>query len=283
MTTDDRSTTADDQGSDAPSSVVEPDLDQLERRLKVTFKDRALLRQALVHRSLTNELGESALASNERLEFLGDAVLGAAVAELIYLRFADRDEGHLTLLRSALVRTSTLARWAKKIDLATFVLVGRGEGRSGGRERQPLLASTFEAVIGAVYLDRGARTARRLVQRFAGEEIASWSERPVLDAKSRLQQISQARYGTRPAYQVVAVSGHGHRPVFTVQVIAGPGILATAQGPSKQAAQQMAAADALAILAADPGDEQLSSAAVDRQGGGLGAETSTLVPGVGGR
>jgi ribonuclease-3 len=231
-----------------PISPDEPDLDELERRLGVEFRDRALLRQALIHKSLTNERGESGLASNERLEFLGDAVIGGSVSELLYRRFPDRDEGGLTLLRSALVRAATLAAWARALDLGSFVLVGRGELRGVGRDRDPLLASTFEAVVGALYLDRGFRAARTLVQRFAAREIAGWRDRPILDAKSRLQQVSQAGYGVTPTYEVLGVSGLGHSPVFTVRVTAGAGVQATAEGRSKQAAQQTAAAEALAIL-----------------------------------
>src|SRR6266511_4188060 len=116
-------------GAEIPHN--EPDLDELERRLGVAFKDRALLRHALVHKSLTNDLGASGLDSNERLEFLGDSILGAVVSEQLYKRYPERDEGQLTLLRSALVRASSLAVWARELDLGAFVLVGRGERRAG--------------------------------------------------------------------------------------------------------------------------------------------------------
>ncbi|HYU19265.1 MAG TPA: ribonuclease III [Chloroflexota bacterium] len=228
--------------------LEEPDLEEVERRLGTTFKDPGLLRQALVHKSLTNELGLSGLASNERLEFLGDAVLGAVVAEQLYLRFPDHDEGQLTLLRSSMVRASTLADWARALDLGAFVLVGRGESRAGGRDRDPLLARTFEAVLGAMYLDRGHRAVRKLVRRFVRQEIARAADRPLLDAKSRLQQVSQALYGAAPMYEVIEVGGLGHSPVFTIQVSAGPSIRAVAQSCSKRGAQQKAAAEALAML-----------------------------------
>jgi len=239
------------------------DLDELERRIGVAFHNRTLLRQALIHKSLTNDLGLSGLESNERLEFLGDSVLGAAVSELLFRRFSDRDEGGLTLLRSALVRASTLAAWARTLELGAFIQIGRGEGRGPSRERDPLLASAFEAVVGAVYVDRGFRAARTLVQRFAAREMAGWTDRPILDAKSRLQQASQARYGVTPVYQVLDVSGLGHSPIFTVQVRAGGSVEAIAQGPSKQLAQQTAAAEALASLegigSQEPGAEGVGS------------------------
>src|SRR3954447_7682525 len=153
-----------------PTMPPEPDLDELERRLGVTFKDRALLRHALIHKSLTNDLGESGLGSNERLEFLGDSVLGMMVSDQLFRAYPDRDEGQLTLLRSALVRASSLAAWARELDLGSFVLVGRGESRAGGQNRDALLSSAFEAVVGAVFLDQGFATARALILRFVRPE-----------------------------------------------------------------------------------------------------------------
>src|SRR3954447_12996869 len=169
-----------------PTMPPEPDLDELERRLGVAFKDRGLLRHALIHKSLTNDLGESGLLSNERPEFLGDSVLGMLVSEQLFRAYPDRDEGQLTLLRSALVRASSLAAWARELDLGAFVMVGRGESRAGGRTRDALLSSSFEAVLGAVYVDRGYVVARKLLMRFLGPELIRVGEREVVDAKSRL-------------------------------------------------------------------------------------------------
>jgi ribonuclease-3 len=233
----------------------EPDLDELERRLGVAFKNRALLRQALIHKSLTNDLGESGLGSNERLEFLGDSVLGMLVSDQLYRAYRDRDEGQLTLLRSALVRASSLADWARELDLGSFVLVGRGESRAGGRNRDALLSSAFEAVLGAVYMDRGFRAARTLLLRFLGPELSRVGERQVIDAKSRLQQVSQARFAVTPTYEVLDVSGTGHSPIFKIKVRAGGGVEAVAEGRSKQTAQQTAAAEALATIEAMPVEE----------------------------
>src|SRR6185503_21156986 len=244
--------------SDADQSATlappEPDLEEMERRLGVTFKNRALLRQSLIHKSLTNDLGESGLGSNERLEFLGDSVLGMLVSDQLYRAYPDRDEGQLTLLRSALVRASSLAEWARELDLGAFVLVGRGESRAGGRSRDALLSSTFEAVLGAVYMDRGFRAARTLLMRFLAPELSRVGERQVIDAKSRLQQVSQARFAVTPTYEVLDVSGAGHSPIFTVRVQAGGGVSAVAEGRSKQTAQQTAAADALATIEAMPAE-----------------------------
>jgi ribonuclease III len=235
-------------GQEVLGEIPEPDYDGLEERLGITFKNRALAHQALVHKSLTNELGRSGLESNERLEFLGDAVLGAVVAEQLYQRFADRDEGQLTLMRSALVRASTLASWARQLGLGELVLMGFGEHRHGGRDREPLLARTFEAVLGAVYLDRGYRAARTLVRSFVRRELASLKGRSVLDSKSRLQQVSQALFGVTPTYEVLEVTGLGHSPMFKVRVVAGGEVESIAEGRSKQIAQQTAAAEALAVL-----------------------------------
>jgi len=235
-----------------PESMPEPDLDDVERRLGVTFKDRALLRQALVHKSHTNDLGLTGLESNERLEYLGDAVLGALVAEQLYRRFPDRDEGQLTQLRSLLVRASTLAGWARELDLGELVLVSRGEDRAGGRVRDPLLSSAFEAILGALYLDRGFRAAQAFVKRFVLPEIEHIADRPMFDAKSRLQMASQARFGVTPTYEVLEIGGLGHSPIFTVRVRAGGRVEATAQALGKQAAQQLAATEALERIEAIP-------------------------------
>jgi ribonuclease-3 len=238
----------DDVAPDGTAEIPEPDYAALEARLEITFKNRALAKQALVHKSLTNELGRSGLESNERLEFLGDAVLGAVVAEQVYNRFPDRDEGQLTLMRSALVRASTLASWARQLGLGELVLMGFGEHRHGGRDRDPLLAQTFEAVLGAIYVDRGYRAAQALVRSFVRREMASLEGRSVLDSKSRLQQVSQALFGVTPTYEVLEVSGLGHSPVFKVKVVAGGEVESIAEGPSKQVAQQTAAAEALTVL-----------------------------------
>ena len=242
----------------APLISQEPDLDEVERRLGVTFKNRALLRQALIHKSLTNDLGESGLGSNERLEFLGDSVLGMLVSEQLYRAYPDRDEGQLTLLRSALVRASSLAGWARQLDLGAFVMVGRGESRAGGRNRDALLSSAFEAVLGAVYIDRGFLAAKTLVLRFVRQDLHQVGQRQVIDAKSRLQQVSQARFAITPTYEVLDVSGAGHSPIFTVRVLAGGGVSAVAEGRSKQTAQQTAAAEALATIDAMPVELPLS-------------------------
>jgi ribonuclease-3 len=226
----------------------EADIESLERALGVRFASPELAAQSLTHKSLTNDFGLPGDRSNERLEFLGDSVIQVAVTELLFERFPDSDEGELTRLRSALVRASTLAAWARTLGLDSLVLVGRGDVRGSGRGRDSVLASTFEAVVGAVRLDRGLDIARDIVRRLASEEIDAWAGTPPLDAKSRLQQIGQGQHGVMPTYEVLETTGEPHSPVFTVRVSVGDVVDAVASGRSKQAAQQAAAQAALERL-----------------------------------
>lgn len=240
--------------------MQEPDLPALERALGLRFHDRGMLRAGLVHKSFVNERPELGLTSNERLEFLGDAILGAVAAHLLYERYPSASEGDLTVLRAGLVRQSTLASWAHKIDLGEHVLLGKGEESGGGRERDALLARAFEAVVGAIYLDLGYDCAAQALRPFLlGEPELAGEGKPALDAKSRLQQLSQARFDAMPEYQVVEVQGPGHSPTFTVEVVAGPAVRAAGSGRTKQAAQQAAAQAALEQL------ERLGEPAAERE------------------
>lgn len=233
----------------------------LERRLGVRFKDRRLLFTALVHRSALNERSGLPLGSNERLEFLGDAVLGAVVAERLFELFPAANEGTLTMTRANLVCAPTLAQWARQLDLGADLLLGRGEALTGVRDRDPALASAFEALVAAVYLDpmrgRWARV-RRFLDRFLDPALAALApDRPLLDVKSRLQQRSQAERATVPLYRVLETVGPQHSPTFTVAVFAGDEELARGSGSSKQSAERAAATAALAAwdAAADGSEE----------------------------
>ncbi|HEY8475413.1 MAG TPA: ribonuclease III [Chloroflexota bacterium] len=220
----------------------------LEEALGVAFRDRRLLQQALVHKSYVNERPELGLESNERLEFLGDAVLGAVVADHLFRAYPTSPEGILTVLRASLVREATLADWARQVRLGEHLLLGRGEEQGGGRERDALLARAFEAVVGALYLDQGFEAARATLLQFvtpALERLAA--PQAALDAKSRLQQVSQAAFEAVPTYRVVEVVGPQHSPTFTVEVQVG-GIVARGTGKNKQAAEQQAAQAALERL-----------------------------------
>ncbi len=227
--------------------------------LGYAFRDPSLLQAALIHTSYVNERPGRGLESNERLEFLGDAVLGVIVAHRLYEVRPDSAEGELTVLRAWLVRQSTLARWARQVGLGPHLLLGRGEARGGGRYRPALLSRGFEAVIGSIYLDGGLDAARSVLLPLVERELqAGFSPQRVVDAKSRLQQVTQARFDQTPVYNLVDHSGPGHAPLFMVEVHAGPEIIARGSGHSKRAAQQAAAHAALQQLDVTEGYEEPS-------------------------
>src|SRR5215468_206723 len=204
-----------------------PVVQALSRTLNYSFRDLALLQAALIHTSYVNERPGRGLESNERLEFLGDAVLGIVVAHRLYEVRPGSPEGELTVLRAWLVRQSTLARWARQLGLGPYLMLGRGEARGGGRDRPALLSRGFEAVIGAIYLDGGLEAARSALLPLVDQELRSgFSPQRVVDAKSRLQQVTQARFEQTPIYSMVDHSGPGHAPLFVVEVRAGPDIVA---------------------------------------------------------
>ena len=220
--------------------------DSLQSRLGAEFQDPSLLATALTHRSLVNERPDESLQDNERLEFLGDAILGAIVAEELYRAFPSLPEGSLTLMRAELVRETALAKWARRFDLGRHLVLGKGEEQRGGRERDALLASAFEAVIGAIYLDQGYRVAQRLVAALVAAALPELSPSArAQDPKSELQYRVQARFHSLPTYRVVSSEGPVHRPLFTVEVTAEGGVTGLGSGLSKQAAEQEAARDAL--------------------------------------
>ena len=223
----------------------------LEGRLGVKFKQPAVLRQALVHSSYVNENPELAPESNERLEFLGDAVLGLAVADDLYTAFPDQDEGKLTELRAHLVRRDTLAKAARRLQLGEELQLGRGEDAGGGRHRPTNLAHAYEAVVGAIFLDSGFADARQFVQRSLKPDFDAITERAFpFDPKSRLQEISQSRYQTTPAYRLVGASGPDHARRYTVEVVVDGQALGSGEGSSKQQAEKEAAQRALQHLEA---------------------------------
>jgi ribonuclease III len=229
----------------------------LSRTLGYSFRDPSLLQAALIHTSYVNERPGRGLESNERLEFLGDAVLGVVVAHRLYELRPESPEGELTVLRAWLVRQSTLARWARHISLGPHLMLGRGEARGGGRDRPALLSRGFESLIGSVYLDGGLDAARDVLLPFVNREIqAGFSPQRVVDAKSRLQQVTQARFESTPVYNIVDHSGPGHAPLFVVEVRAGPDVNARGSGHSKRSAQQAAAHAALQLLNVTEGYEE---------------------------
>jgi ribonuclease-3 len=227
-------------------------LSQLQTALGVKFKDPSLLEQALVHRSYLNEAPSPGLESNERLEFLGDAALGLIVSQKLCLDFPQLAEGDLTQLKSALIRWETLASAADRISLGDYLCLGRGEESTGGRQRASNLACAFEAVVGAVFLDRGLPKARDLVVRCLKPEFAALASGEVsLDSKSRLQQLAQSHWHETPSYRIVTEEGPDHAKVFTIEVSVAGRTLGQGQGRSKKEAESEAAQQALEALAAE--------------------------------
>ncbi len=222
---------------------------EVEAALKLDFTDKALLRRALTHRSYLNENPDYPLEDNERLEFLGDAVLDYITAEYLYHHFPEMAEGRLTNLRSALVRTERLAQFADSLELGRFLFLGRGEEDSGGRQRLAILCDAFEALVGALYLDSGAEVVRKFVYELIDpalqEILASESDK---DAKSLLQEVAQSHYRLTPTYRTVKEVGPDHAKEFTVEVLIGEESYGQGTGFNKQAAAQGAAQAALERL-----------------------------------
>jgi ribonuclease-3 len=223
----------------------------LEKSLGLTFRDKSLLQRALTHRSYLNEHPEFPLEDNERLEFLGDAVLDFVTGEYLYHRYPELKEGPLTSLRSALVRRGTLARFARALRLGHHLLLGHGEAESGGRHRPAILCAAFEALVGALYLDQGLLAVRDLVEPLIGPEVErTLQERTDKDPKSLLQELTQGRLHHTPRYTTVSERGPDHAKEFTVQVSVGRQVYGQGTGPSKQQAAQAAAEEALKRLQA---------------------------------
>ncbi len=225
----------------------EAQLDSLETRLGWRFADRALLTQALTHSSWANENAAAQQRDYERLEFLGDAVLGLFVAERLFRIDPAAAEGELTRRKQGMVSMPALAAAARRLDLGAQLLLGRGEEASGGRDKDSLLADAFEAVLGAIYLDGGVRAGRAFVRRCLGpfKDAASGIGSKVRDAKTELQERWQEHSRVTPFYRIVATTGPAHAREFTVEVVAADRVLAAGHGRNRKAAEQDAAATAL--------------------------------------
>ena len=217
----------------------------LQQAIGVTFTDLSLLRQAFTHSSYINENPESSLSDNERLEFLGDALLSFIVAEKLYLEFPHMAEGELTEVRTSLVRQETLSQLASSLDLGDYLYLGKGEEATGGRQRQTNLADTFEALVGAIFIDQGLTAASD----FTLSMLGNWLEKIKTDGvglnyKALLQEFTQAEYKQLPTYRMVEASGPDHDKDFTIEVTLGDTILGTGWGKSKRAAEMEAARSA---------------------------------------
>lgn len=227
----------------------EGDLEGLEEKLGYHFEDRELLLQALSHRSFANEQ-EVEISDNEVLEFLGDAVLGLVVSEMLFRRHPELSEGQMSKLKAFLVSADTLARQAETIDMGSYLLLGRGEEKTDGRGKDSLLANAFEAVIAAIYLDGGMSAVAGFLDRMLWPQLATAAQRdPSLrDFKSLLQERLQANGQPLPVYRVVEETGPDHDKLFEVELLVGGEYLATGRGRTKKSAEQAAAETALADI-----------------------------------
>ena len=225
--------------------MPEQDISEFAKGNQLDFKDVNLLRQVFVHRSYLNENIGFELDHNERLEFLGDAVLELAVTEYLYRNF-NNPEGELTNLRSALVKGSMLSDIAKVLEMDKFLYLSRGEAKSEGKSRQLILANTFEALIGAIYLDQGYQAATDFVKKHLIKHLKLIIDKKLyLDPKSHLQELSQEQIGVTPIYKVMAEHGLDHAKSFTVGCYINDTLVGEGSGSSKQAAESASASSAL--------------------------------------
>lgn len=250
-----------DEGSDSVK------LENLQQRLGYTFGDRRVLIQAMTHKSYGHEFlldQPIALRDNERLEFLGDAILDVVVSDILLENFPNANEGQLSKMRAAVVNEKTLAQLARTIHLQDSIRLGKGESQTRGNEKPSILSSTFEALVAAIYLDGGFHAiypvVRHLMGRMFGEERELIS---FYDHKTQLQEILQARWKVIPSYNLVQTSGPDHAKVFEVEVKMGDQLLAVAKGSSKKEAEQASAKMAISQLGADVQGLQSTKAALD--------------------
>lgn len=231
------------------------DLDILCERLGYNFKQEELLKEAFRHSSYVNESVNPGLTDNERLEFLGDAVLDLAISHMLMALFQDAKEGDLSKYRASVVNERGLCRIAKDLDLGPYLQLGRGEEMTDGREKPSILADTLEALLGAIYMDAGFVVTKDIIQRLFLPILEEMdSSKIATDFKSQLQEYSQERYKTRPEYLLVAESGPAHDKIFKVAIILNGKIISEGVGKSKKEAEQKAARGAFRCLTENPQD-----------------------------
>lgn len=225
------------------------DLPHLENKLGVKFKNIDLLSEALTHRSYLNENPKWPLPHNERLEFLGDAVLELAVTEILFNHYPSSSEGELTAIRSALVNYQMLANIAKNIELGDYIFLSRGEIKDAGKAREVILANAFEAVLGAIYLDTNYEIAKNIIEKIVMVRLDEVIEKKLYnDPKSLLQEIIQEKLKTTPTYSVLSEKGPDHAKIFKVGVFFNGDLIAEGEGSSKQEAEVEAAKEALRVI-----------------------------------
>jgi len=223
-----------------------PDFTKFEETAGITFRNKELLRRAFTHRSYLNENRGSESSHNERLEFLGDAVLELMVTEYLFEKYPDSNEGDLTAYRASLVNAVTLSEVAQEVNVNDYLLLSKGEAKDTGKARQSILANTMEAIIGAIYLDQGYDAAKYFISKNLFHLIDKIvADKSWIDAKSKFQEKAQEKEGTTPLYKSLKEDGPDHDKRFTVGVYLGNDLVAEGDGMSKQEAEQMAAARAL--------------------------------------
>ncbi|MBS0648581.1 MAG: ribonuclease III [Verrucomicrobia bacterium] len=227
---------------------LNPHLSEVEDRLGYSFKNKKLLSQAFIHRSYYNEHRDQIEEHNERLEFLGDSILGLLISDYLYHHLPTQAEGELSRLRAHLVEASSCAKFLLKLGLAPFVLLGRGERMNEGRGRETILADLFEALLGAIYLDGGLSEVKRLFWMHFEKEIQTILEHPARNWKAELQDYSQKKYQKPPVYQVISEMGPDHSKVFLVAAFLDTQEVGRGSGSSKKEAEQAAAQDAIEKL-----------------------------------
>ncbi|NLH01487.1 MAG: ribonuclease III [Clostridiales bacterium] len=220
-------------------------MDELERKLEYQFKDRTLLLTALSHSSYANENKGSGLMSNERLEFLGDSVLGQVVASHLYLSYPKMPEGQMTRLRAELVCEQSLYEVAKTLELGKFIRLGKGEEHTGGRQRESILADAVEAIIAALYLDGGIEAAKKFIDKYILADLDVGEIHTMSDYKTALQEYVQRRSGQTISYELISESGPDHKKTFTMQVLLNDKPIGIGSGHTKKEAEQCAAKNGL--------------------------------------
>jgi ribonuclease-3 len=221
---------------------------ELAKKLNIQFNDITLLERALTHRSYLNE-NRNIDRSNERLEFLGDAVLELIVSKYLYVKYPDREEGDLTSFRSAIVRTESLAQASRELGYGEYLKMAKGEEESGGRDKDYILANTFESVLGSIYIDQGFDKCKELVQKVLISKVDNIVENRLdIDNKTKIQELAQAKFRLTPTYTVVDEKGPDHDKTFTVAVKIGNKTIGKGKGSSKQKAEESAAEKGLEYI-----------------------------------
>ncbi|MBP9758169.1 ribonuclease III [Candidatus Dojkabacteria bacterium] len=229
-----------------PKIFETTELENLQKLINTSFKNFNLLETALTHRSYLNESSNQSLENNERLEFLGDAVLELIITEYLFHKYKDRPEGELTSFRAATVKTESLAETASELNLGHYIKLSRGEELTGGRTKPYLLANTYEALLGSIFLDQGYQFAKDFVYKTLVPKISNIIKfRLDIDNKSRLQILAQELYEYTPRYELITEEGPDHNKIFTMQIVIKNETFGQGKGKSKQEAEQNAAAEAI--------------------------------------